>query len=110
MITEISIKRVANIMTSATDEVFEVMKLKLNENILSVDDLKNRFTWVEVLDKMKETFKVTIEAVVAGAKVLFVDGKHVSLKWYNIAGLLKLYQAGRILIGLITDVYKIWSE
>lgn len=109
MLTSYQIKSVTNLMTEQTEVFFEEMKTKIDKP-LDLNDLKNQFSWLEILDKLKLTFTTLIEVIGKGANILYVDGKLLTVKWYNIFGLIKLISVGKLFVDLIVEVYKIWAK
>ncbi len=107
-LTNQQINDVTSLMKSSTDNFFSNMELKIN-NPTSLDDLKNQIDWLEVLDRSKKTINLLWDYVGKGAAILFVDGKLFSKKWYNLFGVLKLIQVGKLFVDLILDTYKIWK-
>jgi len=107
-LTTKQISDVTQIMKDSTEEMFEKMRIKF-ENPESLEDVKRQFDWLEILDKSKQTINVLWEYVGKGAALLFVDGKILTVKWYNIFGLFKLISVGKLFVDLIIEVYKIWS-
>ncbi len=108
-LTSYQIKSLTGLMTEQTEVFFEQMKLKI-EQPLDLNELKNQFSWLEILDKLKLTFTTLIEVIGKGANILYVDGKLLTVKWYNIFGWVKLISVGKLFVDFIVDVYKIWSK
>lgn len=108
-LTTKQISDVTQIMKDSTEEMFEKMRVKF-ENPESLEDVRRQFDWLEILDKTKESINVLWDYVGKGAAILFVDGKLLSVKWYNIFGLLKLINVGKLFYDLIIEIYKIWSK
>jgi len=107
-ITTKQINDVTKIMQDETEQLFEKMRVRF-ENPESLEDVKRQFDWLEILDKSKQSINVLWEYVGKGAALLFVDGKILTVKWYNIFGLFKLISVGKLFVDLIIEVYKIWS-
>jgi len=108
MITQKQISSLTQTMTDCSNELFEKAKRDI-ETPLSLDDLKRQYDWIEILDKTKLSFETLIQYIGKGAAILFVGGKLVSVKWYNIFGLIKLIEVGKLFLNLIQDIYKIWK-
>lgn len=103
------INDVTQIMKDETESIFEKMRIRF-ENPESLEDVRRQFDWLEILEKTKESINILWDYVGKGAAILFVDGKLLSVKWYNIFGMIKLISVGRLFVSLILDVYKIWSK
>ena len=103
------INDVTQIMKDETESIFEKMRVRF-ENPESLEDVRRQFDWLEILEKTKESINILWDYVGKGAAILFVDGKLLSVKWYNIFGMIKLISVGRLFVSLILDVYKIWSK
>ena len=103
------INDVTQIMNDETESIFEKMRVRF-ENPESLEDVRRQFDWLEILEKTKESINILWDYVGKGAAILFVDGKLLSVKWYNIFGMIKLISVGRLFVSLILDVYKIWSK
>lgn len=108
-LTTKQINDVTQIMKDETESIFEKMRVRF-ENPESLEDVRRQFDWLEILEKTKESINVLWDYVGKGAAILFVDGKLLSVKWYNIFGMIKLISVGRLFVSLILDVYKIWSK
>ena len=108
-LTTKQISDVTQIMKDSTEEMFEKMRVKF-ENPESLEDVRRQFDWLEILDKTKESINILWDYVGKGAAILFVDGKLLYVKWYNIFGLLKLINVGKLFYDLIIEIYKIWSK
>ena len=108
MITQAQITNVTQTMSECSNEMFERLKKDI-ENPMNMESLKRQYDWLEILDKTKKSFELLIQYVGKGAAILFVNGKLVSVKWYNIFGLIKLIDVGRLFVNLIQEVYKIWK-
>lgn len=65
---------------------------------------------IDFLDKTGLTVKMLIEYISKGATILFVDGKILSVKWYSIASIIRLYKLGSLFVQMIQDFYKIWKK
>ena len=108
-LTQQQISDVTQIMKDSTESLFEKMRVKF-ENPESLEEIKNQHTWLEILEKSKQSINVLWEYVGKGASILFVNGKLLSVKWYNVFGLIKLITVGKLFYDLILEVYKIWSK
>ena len=108
-LTTKQINDVTQIMKDETESIFEKMRVRF-ENPESLEDVRRQFDWLEILEKTKESINILWDYVGKGAAILFVDGKLLSVKWYNIFGMIKLISVGRLFVSLILDVYKIWSK
>ena len=108
-LTQQQISDVTQIMKDSTESLFEKMRVKF-ENPDSLEDLRNQYTWLEILEKSKQSINILWEYVGKGASILFVNGKLFSTKWYNLFGVLKLISVGKLFVDLIIEVYKIWSK
>jgi len=65
---------------------------------------------IDFLDKTGLSVKLLIEYIGKGAAILFVDGKILSVKWYSIASIIRLYKLGSLFVQMIQDFYKIWKK
>ena len=108
-LTQQQINDVTQIMKDETETLFDKMRYKF-ENPDSLEDLRNQYTWLEILEKSKLSINILWEYVGKGASILFVNGKLFSTKWYNLFGVLKLISVGKLFVDLIIEVYKIWSK
>ena len=108
-LTTKQITDVTQIMKDETESIFEKMRVRF-ENPESLEDVRRQFDWLEILEKTKQSINILWDYVGKGATILFVDGKLLSVKWYNIFGMIKLISVGRLFVSLILDVYKIWSK
>ena len=68
-LTSYQIRSLTGLMTEQTEVFFEQMKLKI-EQPLDLNELKNQFSWLEILDKLKLTFTTLIEVIGKGANIL----------------------------------------
>jgi hypothetical protein len=107
-LTSEQINSITQTMKDETELLFDKMQYHF-ENPDSLDDLKNQLSWLEILDKSKQSINILGDYVGKGAAILFVNGKLLSVKWYNIFGLIKLITVGKLFVDLIIEVYKIWS-
>ena len=85
------------------------------ENVLNYIDHKNPELLapkeaVDFLDKTGLSVKLLIDYIGQGAAILFVNGKILSVKWYSIASIIRLYKLGSLFVLMIQDFYKIWKK
>lgn len=108
-LTQQQISDVTQIMKDETESLFEKMRVRF-ENPESLEDVKRQFDWLEILEKTKLSINILWDYIGKGADILFVNGKLLSVKWYNVFGLIKLISVGKLFYDLIIEVYKIWSK
>lgn len=65
---------------------------------------------IDFIDKTGNSVKLLIEYIGKGAAILFVDGKILSVKWYSITSIVRLYKLGSLFVLMIQDFYKIWKK
>lgn len=65
---------------------------------------------IDFMDKTGNSVKLLIEYIGKGAAILFVDGKILSVKWYSIASLIRLYKLGSLFVKMIEEFYSIWKK
>lgn len=65
---------------------------------------------IDFMDKTGNSVKLLIEYIGKGAAILFVDGKILSVKWYSVASLIRLYRLGSLFVKMIEEFYNIWKK
>lgn len=90
-----------------------ILKQDFEEAIGSIDVDYEKMTpkeAIDFLDKSGDTLKLAMEYFSKAAAILFVGDKILSIKWYSVNGLIRIYKLGKLFIEMTEKFYLIWKK